>query len=735
MLIILCLCGVVLLVKSDFSVDGMHCASCQILIQRALEKTAGVKKANVNFASGRAQVEHDAAIVSAEQLVTVIAAAGYKATAGVDVDREKNMRASEINRLKLLVIFSAVLSAPAVVLGMFLMEFPYRMPILFLLATPVQFIAGWSFYTGAWSSLKNKTASMDTLIAVGTSAAYFYSVAALFGLVMEQYFETAAVLITLVLLGKYLEAIAKGRASDAIRKLLDLSPKIARVERNGVEMELPAGEVLVGDIVIIRPGEKVPVDGLVVSGDSSIDESMVTGESIPVEKTISSNVIGGTVNKHGSLKVKATKVGSESVLSQIVKLVEDAQGSRAPIQRFADAVSAYFVPIVVAISFMTFIAWLFVFNAPLSFAVVTAVSVLVIACPCALGLATPTSVMVGTGIGAQKGILIKNAEALERTHKINAIIFDKTGTITQGKPKVTEIVALDSLDESMILTVAASLEKTSEHPLAEAIVDAAKEKKLKLAQTKNFKAVPGQGVTGVIGRHTIALGNVKLAREMGIRGNGFEQAMTRLESEGKTVMLLNVGKKPVGLIAVADAIKESSPAAVDALKKMGIECWLITGDNARTAKAIAEKAGIPNFFAEVSPKDKADYVEKLQRQGKTVAMVGDGINDAPALAKADIGIAMGSGTDIAMEAGSIVLMKSDVMDVVRAIKLGRATISKIKQNMFWALIYNVLGIPIAAGVLYPFIGLLLSPAIAGGAMALSSVSVVSNALLLKRIKL
>lgn len=728
--------GVGCLKKIDLSVDGMHCASCQTLIQRALEGTSGVLKANVNFAAGRAQVEFDENITSPAQLIQTVESVGYKAREGVDSDREKLMRAKEIHDLKLLVAFSALLSAPALVIGMFLMELPYRLVVLFLLSTPVQFISGRSFYSGMWSALKNKTASMDTLIAVGTSAAYFYSIASLFGLVMEQYFEVSATLITLVLLGKYLEALAKGRASDAIRKLLDLSPKTARVERNGEELVIPAGEVAVGDIVLIRPGEKIPVDGLVVSGDSSVDESMVTGESIPVEKAKNSKVIGGTLNKHGSLRVQALKVGSDSVLAQIVKLVEEAQGSRAPIQRFADAVSARFVPAVVLLSLLTFSAWFFAFNASFSFALVAAVSVLVIACPCALGLATPTAVMVGTGVGAQKGILIKNAAALERTHAINAIIFDKTGTITQGKPKLMNIVQIDSLSHSEILSLAASIEKHSEHPLAEAIVEAAKQRGVKFHAVTQFKAVPGQGVTGKVGSKAVSLGNLKLAQKACARiDSSIESKMAELENEGKTVIVLCVGKKAVGLVAVADEIKASSPAAVRELQKMGIECWLITGDNQRTAKAISEKAGILHYFAEVSPKDKSDYVKKLQGFGKIVAMVGDGINDAPALAQADIGIAMGSGTDVAIESGSIVLMKSDVFDVVRAIKLGRATISKIKQNMFWALVYNVLGIPVAAGVLYPFTGILLSPAIAGAAMAFSSVSVVTNSLLLKRIKL
>jgi len=721
--------------KIDISISGMHCASCAALITRALEKTKGVATANVNYASGRAHVEFDKKVVSEKDLSKAIEAQGYKAKLGFDLDNEKKLREKEIAELKLKLIIGIALSIPTLALGMFLMEFPYRPWLLFLLATPVQFYVGASFFTGAWSALRNRTATMDTLIALGTGTAYLYSLAFLAGLVMEQYFEVAATLITLVVLGKYLEAVAKGRTSEAIRKLMDLSPKKARVIRNGKEIEISAEKVKVGDTILVKPGEKIPVDGIVAEGDSAVDESMVTGESMPVEKMKGSRVVGGTINGHGMLRFKATKVGKDTVLAQIVKLVEEAQGSRADIQRFADMISAYFVPVVVVIAAATFAAWYFVLGGAFQFALVAAISVLVIACPCALGLATPTAIMVGTGLGAQKGILIKNAEALEMMHKINAIVFDKTGTITNGKPVVTDIVSLNGASESGILRLAASIEQYSEHPLADSIVQEAKKRNLTLEKATGFKAIAGHGVSASIMGKQYALGNLKLMKKTSVPANKFNRRMSALESNGKTVMVLASGKEACGLVAVADTIRESSAPAIRELKQLGIESWLITGDNERTARAIAKKAGIRNVFAGVLPNEKADYVKKIQSRGMKVAMVGDGINDAPALAQADIGIVMGSGTDVAMEAGSIVLMRSDAMDVPRAIKLGRATISKIKQNMFWAMIYNVIGIPVAAGMLYPFTGILLSPIIAGGAMALSSVSVVANSLTLRWAKL
>jgi Cu+-exporting ATPase len=567
---------------------------------------------------------------------------------------------------------------------------------------------------------------MDTLIAVGTSAAYFFSVySVLFNPGIGQYFEVSVILITLVLMGKLLEAIAKGKTSEAIKKLMQLEAKTATVIRNGKEMQIKVDEVVLGDIIIVKPGEKIPVDGIITEGNSSVDESMITGESIPVEKHKGDLVIGATINKHGSFKFKAEKIGANTTLSQIIKLIEEAQGKKAPIQRFADTISAYFVPIVILLAFITFVSW-YLLGEGIAFALITAVAVLVIACPCALGLATPTSIMVGTGKGAKLGILIKGGDALEVAGKIKYVIFDKTGTITKGKPEVTNIIAED---EIKFLKLAASIEKSSEHPLAEAIVNKAIQEKLKLTSCKDFKAIPGFGIVANLGKIRYSLGNSKFMTQQKINIEKYKSKIQELEEQGKTVIIL-ADRKVQGIIAVADTIKESSREAVQKLKNMKIFVYMITGDNERTAKAIAKQAGINHVFAEVLPEDKAKHVKSLQKKGK-VAMVGDGINDSVALAQADIGIAMGSGTDVAMEIGNIVLMKNDLLDVPKAIKLSKATMSKIKQGMFWALIYNILGIPVAAGLLYPFTGWLLSPIIAGGAMALSSVSVVTNALLLK----
>jgi Cu+-exporting ATPase len=718
--------------KDDFSIAGMHCASCAALITKGVSKMPGVKSANVNYAAARAQVEYDERQVQQGQIVRAIESLGYSAKAGFDSGQEKREREQEIAKLRQKLALGLLLSAPAFLLGMVLMEFPCRIWLLFLLATPVQFVVGYDFYRGAIAAARNRTATMDTLIAVGTSAAYLYSLAALAGLAQEQYFETSAVLITLVVLGKYLEAVAKGRTSEAIRKLMDLAPKQALVIRKGKEMLVAVSGVLQGDLVLVKPGQKIPVDGVVVSGDSSVDESLVTGESIPVEKRKGSRLIAGTINKHGTLTFRATAVGKQTVLAQIVRLVGEAQGSRAPIQRFADGVSAYFVPAVILIATATFGFWYFAAGAAFEFSLMLAVSVLVIACPCALGLATPTAIMVGTGIGAQKGILIKDAEALESMHKVNAVIFDKTGTVTEGKPRVTDIVPFGSMKEQQLLSIAASLEKPSEHPLADAIVSEAKERKVPIMPVGAFRSITGKGVAGRVKGTAYQLGSFRL---FGRLSPAAQKKSHALEAEGKTVMYVGKGKQAIGLVAVADNVKATSAQAVSQLASLGMESYLLTGDNERTAAAIAKKAMIKRYFAKVMPGQKAAYVKKLQAQGKTVAMVGDGINDAPALAQADIGIAMGSGTDVAMESGSIVLMRSDPQDVARAIRLGRATMAKIKQNMFWALIYNVVGIPVAAGLLYSTTGWLLSPMLAGGAMALSSVSVVANALTLKWIRL
>ncbi|MDP2907642.1 MAG: heavy metal translocating P-type ATPase, partial [Nanoarchaeota archaeon] len=707
--------------KTTLTVKGMHCASCAVIIEKALKKTAGVTNANVNFSTEKATIEFDPDVVNEEKFVELTKDLGYAAEVftGKDADREARLREKEIKSLRLKLITGILLSAPALIISMFIMDLPYRIFILWFLATPVQFYIGAQFYKGAWGALKNKTSGMDTLIAMGTSAAYFYSVyVVLFDPMGHQYFEAAAVLITLVVLGKYLEAIAKGKTSEAIKRLMGLSPKTATVIRDKKEIKIPIDDVRVGDIVIVRPGEKIPVDGIIIEGLSSVDESMITGESIPVEKKKGSAVISSTINKHGSFKFKATKVGANTTLSRIIKLIEDAQGSKAPIQRFADTVSSYFVPAVILISALSFVIWYFVLGAEFSFGLIIAVSVLVIACPCALGLATPTAIMVGTGKGAQNGILIKGGEALETAHKLKYIIFDKTGTITKGKPEVTNIVPSNGSSEKKVLQLAASIEKNSEHPLAEAIVEKAKKSRTVLKNVKGFKAIPGHGVVARLDGKTYYFGNEKLMNDIKVNISKSKEMIYDLEEQGKTVMILSENKKIIGLVAVADTIKETSPEAVKKLQDLGIKVYMITGDNKRTAKAIAEKAGITDFFAEVLPEDKAKYVKKLQEEGK-VAMVGDGINDAPALAQADIGIAMGSGTDVAMETGNIVLMRDNLLDVPKAIKLSRLTMSKIRQNMFWALFYNTVGIPVAAGLLYPFTGWLLNPIIAGGAMAMS----------------
>jgi P-type Cu+ transporter len=719
--------------QTTLAITGMHCASCANLIERRLSKTQGVSTANVNYATGKAAVTYDETLVTEKKLIDVVRQSGYGALIGADNNREK-VEAREYATLKFLFYLSLVFTIPVFVIGMVFMwldiTLPFHHIILGLLATPVQFVAGSMFYRGAWAAAKNRTANMDTLVAVGTSAAYFYSVyEVLFGSGSGAYFETSAILITLVIMGKLLETRAKGRTSDAIRKLMDLAPKTATVMRGREQVTIRVEEVQVGDLVLVKPGEKIPVDGVVVDGSSAVDESMVTGESIPVEKTKASPVIGGTINRQGSFTFKVGKVGADTTLAQIIRLIEEAQGRKAPIQRFADVVSAYFVPVVIVVALVTSLTW-FVLGYGAEFALTTGVAVLVIACPCALGLATPTAIMVGTGVGARKGILIKGGEALESGERIRFVVFDKTGTITKGLPQVTDVVFFGRQSEASVLSRAAALEQSSEHPLAEAIIKRAAEKGITISKTRKFLAVPGQGVKATIGSTQYLLGNRRLVKRYQV----VEDRIAILEAEGKTVMILADARQVLGLIAVADTIKENALRSIAALHAMRIDTYLITGDNERTAQAIARQAGIHNVFADVMPEDKARHVKDLQRIGR-VAMVGDGINDAPALAQADIGIAMGSGTDVAMETGNIVLMRNDLSDVPRAVMLSRVTMSKIRQNMFWALFYNVLGIPIAAGVLYPFTGWLLSPIIAGGAMALSSVSVVTNSLLLRNIHL
>lgn len=746
----------------QLDLTGMTCASCANLIERKLKKTPGVKSANVNFSAEKARVIYDHSTTDVKALIAAVAQAGYKAElAGIKTpEEERHHREESIKSYALKFFVSLVLSLPMLYF-MLLDFFPslvgaeFFMPkmglISLLLTIPVQFIIGAGFYKGMWSSLRMKTFNMDSLIAIGTSTAFFYSLwqflshvsqtGSLLGLdgmkIPELYFETAAFLITFVLLGKWLEAKTKGRTSDAIKKLMGLQAKTARVVRNGVTEDLPIEQVVAGDIIVVRPGEKIPVDGVLSKGHSAVDESMITGESIPVEKNVGDNVIGATLNKHGSFEFTATRVGSESTLAQIIRVVEEAQGSKAPIQALADRISAVFVPVVIGAAFLTFLVWYFLLGATLTFALMAFTSVIVIACPCALGLATPTAIMVGTGKGAEHGILIKGGEPLEAACKIKAVVFDKTGTLTKGKPEVTDVVTVGLSDEDEILSLAASLEKLSEHPLAEAIVKYAEEEAISFDEVEHFRAIPGHGVEGVVGHSKVYFGNRKLLTDIVKLPESLlekvERKIRKLEENGKTVMILTSEKEVLGLIAVADTLKETTVEAVRALEARHIEVYMITGDNRRTAEAIARQVGIKNVLAEVLPEDKANKVKKLQATGLKVAMVGDGINDAPALAQADLGIAMGSGTDVAMETGGIVIIRNDLRDVLTAIQLSRETMGKIKQNMFFALFYNVVGIPIAARV-FMSIGLVLRPELAGLAMAFSSVSVVSNSLLLKGFK-
>jgi Cu+-exporting ATPase len=721
--------------KTVLTVTGMTCANCVNTVTKALAKAEGVSEVNVNFATEKATVAFDEARTSADRLISVIKDRGYGAALynpGADLAEQEAAQKHEINEIRGLFLFSLFLAVPSFIISMVLMwagiMVPYKDFILWALATPVQFVVGARFYRGMWGALKNKSANMDTLIATGTSAAYFYSLwVLLFDPLSHQYFETSTILITFVVLGKYLEAAAKGKTSEAIKKLMELSPKIAAVLRDGAEIKIPIEQVRVGDQIIVRPGESVPVDGTIVSGSSAVDESMITGESIPVDKKEEDIVIGGTMNRSGSFVFAAKKVGGDTTLAQIIRLIEEAQTKKAPIQRFADVVSAYFVPAVIGVAILTFLVWYFIVGREFAFSLMAAIAVLVISCPCALGLATPTAIMVGTGRGAKEGILIKGGDVLETVHKLKYIVFDKTGTITKGRPAVTDIISVDSLSEADVLSLAASLEHNSEHPLALPIVALAKKRGIETGRVKDFAAITGSGVMGKIDGKTYRFGNARLMEEQKIDLAPVAAKISVLEGEGKTAMLLSEGSRVKGIVAVADTIKETSGAAVDTLRGMGIETYLMTGDNERTARAVAKQAGIENVFAGVLPAEKADYVKDLQQKG-TVAMVGDGINDAPALAQADIGIAMRSGTDVAMEAGNIVIMKNELADIPRSIRLSKATMSKIRQNMFWALIYNTIGIPIAA------LGL-LNPIIAGGAMAMSSVSVVSNSLLLKFKKL
>lgn len=742
--------------RVQLSISGMTCASCAGLIERSLKKVPGVLQANVNVATEKATVAIDENIVTMTQLIGAVTKAGYGAQEvdPQDTELEARKRQQHMQSYWRKFFASFILSLP--MLYFMLLDFFVWLPgnqalapwigiVSLILTTPIQFVIGWGFYKGMWSALRMKTFNMDSLIAIGTTTAYIYSLVnyiiyvvnnnSLLGLngakIGDLYFETAAFLITFVILGKWLEARTKGRTSDAIKKLMSLQAKTARVIRNGVTTDISVKEVVHGDIVIVRPGEKIPVDGIIRSGSSSVDESMITGESIPVEKNIGNTVIGGTINKTGSFEFEVTRVGNETALAQIIRLIEEAQGSKAPIQNIADRISARFVPAVILLAVLTFLVWYFFLGASLTFALMAFTAVIVIACPCALGLATPTALMVGTGKGAEYGILIKGGEPLEAACSIDTVIFDKTGTITKGKPVVTDVVSVGIQDENDVLALAASLEKLSEHPLAEAIYTHAEEKNITLLEVEKFQAIPGHGVQGAMNGAQYYFGNRKLITErVGLALEKADKQLQRLEEQGKTAMMLASDTEIVAIIAVADTVKETSRTAIATLKKSGVAVYMITGDNQRTARAIAEQVGITNVLAEVLPENKAREVKTLQDAGKKVAMVGDGINDAPALAQANLGIAMGSGTDVAMETGGIILMKNDLNDVVTAFQLAKETMGKIKQNLFFALFYNVIGIPIAARVFMVF-GLVLKPELAGLAMAMSSISVVGNALLLR----
>lgn len=719
------------LIKKTLIIEGMTCAACSTRVEKALKKLDGVVKANVNLSNNKATVEYPSGAIEDDTLIKTVEKAGYKAEIEVerDLDREKELREKEIKSLKTSFIISAILSAPLLSAMFFHMAGVDNILLngwfQFALATPVQFIIGWRFYKGAYNALRGGGANMDVLVSMGTSAAYFYSVYNVIVGVHEYYFEASAIIITLILLGKTFEAVAKGKTSEAIKKLMGLQPKTARVVRDGEEIDLPIEKVEIGDIIVVRPGEKIPVDGKIVEGHSAIDESMITGESIPVDKSVDDEVIGATINKLGSFKFKATKIGKDTVLSQIVKLVEDAQGSKAPVQRLADKISGIFVPIVVGIAALTFIIAYFL-TGEFDIGLINAVAVLVIACPCALGLATPTAIMVGTGKGAENGILIKSGEHLERAHKMNAIVFDKTGTITKGEPEVTDIITFEA-ERDEILRIAASIERTSEHPLGQSIVKKGQEELIKLSEPEKFMAVPGKGLKATFEGKEVFIGNRKLMKDNNISIEIAEEKLLSLEEQGKTAMILGINGKLSGIIAVADGIKETSKKAISDLKDMGLDIYMMTGDNARTARAIAEQVGIDNILAEVLPENKAEEVEKIKSTGKHVGMVGDGINDAPALAAADVGFAIGTGTDVAMEAADITLMRGDLSGVVTAIRLSHMTMKTIKQNLFWAFFYNSVGIPFAA------LGF-LNPMVAGAAMAFSSVSVVTNSLRLKRFK-
>ena len=751
--------------RADLSITGMTCAACANRIERSLKRQPGVSSAAVNFATERATVNFDPGMTSSDKLVKAVRDAGYdvipEAAPGgsgeIADDPMEAAHAAEYAEVKRKFWIAAVLSLPVLVIAMShgaieFLNFEGANWLQLLLTTPVVLYSGAQFYRGAWAAFRHRAADMNTLIAVGTGTAYIYSVLATVfpsffapaghavgaheggGMAVPVYFEAAGVIIALILLGRMFEARAKGRTGQAIKRLIGLQPKTARVVRDGIESEIAIEAVVAGDVVIVRPGEKIPVDGVMTEGASAIDESMLTGESIPVEKRVGDNVFAATINKTGAFRFRATKVGKDTALQQIVRLVRDAQGAKPPIAKLADKISGVFTPVVISIAIATFVIW-FVAASPevrFTMALVNFVSVLIIACPCALGLATPTAIMVGTGKGAELGILIKGGDSLETAHKLDTIVLDKTGTITKGEPSLTDVVAAEPFVEDELLRLVAAAERSSEHPLAAAIVRGAEQRGLELANAEKFNAIEGRGVEAIISGRQLLLGNLRLMDERGIElREGAKQVADKLAAEGKTPMFTAVDGKFAGVIAVADTLKPESKSAVAELQRLGLDVVMITGDNRRTAEAVAKQVGIRGVLAEVLPEGKSGEIKRLQASGKRVAMVGDGINDAPALAQADVGIAIGTGTDVAIEASDITLMRGDLRGVAAAIALSRATIRTVKQNLFWAFVYNVLGIPIAAGVLYPFFGLLLSPVIASAAMSLSSVSVVTNSLRLR----
>jgi len=730
---------------TEIYIEGMHCAGCASGIEKRLKEANGIKQVNVNFATSKASIKYFPEKISTVKIKKIITDAGYTPKdltfESQAIAFEKEQLAYNLQKTKF--IISLIFTIPIIIISMFMLEFAYRNWILFILTASVFIVSGRQFFTGAYKAFKHRSANMNTLISIGTGAAFIYSFAAtampnLFTSVGHQpevYYDASAVIITLILMGRMLEAKAKGRTSEAIKKLLGLQPKTSRVIRNGKEEDIPTEELKVGDIIIVRPGEKIPVDGEIVEGASSVDESIITGESLPKDKKAGDKVIGATINKTGSFKYKAEKVGRDTALYQIVKLVQEAQGSKVPIQRLADSISSYFVPTVIIVAVLTFILWfdLAPNNVRLPYALISFVSVLIIACPCALGLATPTAIMVGTGKGAENGILIKSGESLETAHKINTIVLDKTGTITKGEPEVTDIIT--NLEPNHLLYLSASAEKSSEHSLGAAIVKKAQQRNIELTYPREFTSFSGYGIEAMVDDLKILIGNQKLFEDRGININSFAKQTGNLYNQGKTAVFISINNKIEGIIGIADTIKPDSAAAIKELKNMGLEVIMITGDNRNTAEAIAKQAGIKRFVSDVLPQDKAKLVKQIQNEGKIVAMVGDGINDAPALAQANVGIAIGSGADIAIESSDITLMRSSLLSVVSAIKLSKKTISNIKQNLFFAFIYNTLGIPIAAGLFYPVFGLLLNPVIAALAMALSSVSVVTNSLRLKGAKI